>query len=224
MSYRELKLKQASAVLGIRPKDLQNFVQAGVLRPRRVGALYYFDRKALVSAKIAVYLKDSLGASTRYLTKFTRAVSQVAGFATGQTETVRVHARARDEQPVSILIPLRGLVAQLDARMPRTSAGPAARSQASRLERGIAHCAQAGRGRPRVYVSDGNRQDAHVVSSRPQEAGADGCRRSGGSNRLDRTICIGSTFEGLRAPRASCKESSRGCRTADWVGRIVDDR
>ena len=34
-----------------------------------------------MSAKVAVYLKDSLGASTRYLTKFTQAVSQVPGFA-----------------------------------------------------------------------------------------------------------------------------------------------
>jgi hypothetical protein len=118
MRDRELKLKQASAVLGVRPKDLQNFVQAGVLRPRRVGPLYYFNRKALVSAKVALYLKDSLGTSTRYLTKFTRAVSQVPGFATGEAETVRVQAGAGDEQPVSILIPLRGLVAELDERLP----------------------------------------------------------------------------------------------------------
>jgi hypothetical protein len=67
MTSRELKLKQASAVLGVPPKDLQNFVQAGVLRPRRVGGIYYFSRKTLVSAKVALYLKDSLGASTRYL-------------------------------------------------------------------------------------------------------------------------------------------------------------
>src|SRR5918996_5503265 len=77
MPNRELKLKQASAVLGVPPKDLQNFVQAGVLRPRRVGAVYYFSRKTLVSAKVALYLKDSLGASTRYLSRFTRAVSEV---------------------------------------------------------------------------------------------------------------------------------------------------
>ena len=118
MRDRELKLKQASAVLGVRPKDLQNFVQAGVLSPRRVGPLYYFNRKALVSAKVALYLKDSLGTSTRYLTKFTRAVSQVPGFATGEAEMVRVQAGAGDEQPVSILIPLRGLVAELDERLP----------------------------------------------------------------------------------------------------------
>jgi MerR HTH family regulatory protein len=118
MPNRALKLKQASAVLGVPPKDLQNFVQSGVLRPRRVGALYYFDRKALVSAKVALYLKDSLGASTRYLTQFTRAVSKVPGFATGEAEAVRVQSGARNEQPVSILIPLRGLVADLDERLP----------------------------------------------------------------------------------------------------------
>src|SRR5947208_706004 len=114
MRNPDLKLKQASAVLGVPPKDLQNFVQAGVLHPRRVGALYYFNRETLVTATVALYLKDSLGVSTRYLMKFTRAISEVPGFATGQAETVRVQAEARNRQPVSILIPLRGLVTELD--------------------------------------------------------------------------------------------------------------
>jgi hypothetical protein len=147
MRDRELKLKQASAVLGVRPKDLQNFVQSGVLRPRRVGALYYFNRKALVTAKVAVYLKDSLGASTRYLTKFTRAVAQVPGFATGKAETVRVQTGIRDEEPLSILIPLRGLVAELDERMPLADQArdlPRGRKRGG-LERGTAYCPQTGR-------------------------------------------------------------------------------
>ena len=118
MPNRDLKLKQASAVLGVPPKDLQNFVQSGVLRPRRVGALYYFDRKALVSAKVALYLKDSLGASTRYLTQFTRAVSKVPGFATGEAEAVRVQSGARDERPVSILIPLQGQLVRILKKIP----------------------------------------------------------------------------------------------------------
>ena len=118
MRDRELKLKQASAVLGVPPKDLQNFVQSGVLRPRRVGALYYFNRKALLTAKVAVYLKGSLGASTRYLTKFTRAVAQVPGFATDEADTVRIQAGTRDEEPLLILIRLRRLVAELDERLP----------------------------------------------------------------------------------------------------------
>src|SRR4029453_17385123 len=103
MRDRELKLKQASAVLGVPPKDLQNFVQSGVLRPRRVGELYYLNREALLSAKVALHLKMSLGTPTRYLVRFTQAVSQVPGFATGEAETVRLQAGAGDEQPVSIL-------------------------------------------------------------------------------------------------------------------------
>jgi hypothetical protein len=35
MQSVELKLKQASAVLGVAPKDLQNLVQFKVLRPPR---------------------------------------------------------------------------------------------------------------------------------------------------------------------------------------------
>jgi hypothetical protein len=118
MPKGELKLKQASAVLGVPPKDLQNFVQLGVLRPRRVDGLCYFDWKALVTAKVAVCLKDSLGTSTRYLTQFTRAVSKVPGFATGEAGTVRVQSTVRDAQTVSIMIPLRGLVAELNGRLP----------------------------------------------------------------------------------------------------------
>jgi hypothetical protein len=118
MSARELKLKQASVVLGVPPKDLQNFVQAGVLRPRRRGLLCYFDRKTLVSAKVAIYLKDSLGTSTRFLSRFTKALARVKGFSSEPPETVCLRSRSGDEQPISILIPLRTLVEELDQRLP----------------------------------------------------------------------------------------------------------
>lgn len=120
MASQGLKLKQASAVLGVPPKDLQNFVQAGVLKPRRVGALFYFNRETLVSAKVALYLKESLGASTQYLTWFTRAVAKVPGFATGKPEMVwlQLQVEALGEQPLLMLIPLRRLVAEVDERMP----------------------------------------------------------------------------------------------------------
>ena len=72
---RALKLKQASVALGVPPKDLQNFVQSGVVRPRRKGPRFSFDRETLVSAKVAFYLKDSLGMSTRYLSQFTGAMA-----------------------------------------------------------------------------------------------------------------------------------------------------
>jgi len=47
----ELKLKQASAVLDVAPKELQNLVQAGVFRLRRHGKAYYFSRDTLLQAK-----------------------------------------------------------------------------------------------------------------------------------------------------------------------------
>ena len=115
---QELKLKQASVALGVPPKDLQNFVQSGVVRPRRRGLLCYFDRKTLVSARVAFYLKDSLGTSTRYLSRFTRAVASLKGFPSQPPETVCLRSRSGDERPVSILVPLRLLVEELDERIP----------------------------------------------------------------------------------------------------------
>ena len=71
-----LKLKQASAVLGVSPKDLQNLVQLGVLRPSRRNLVYWFDTCLLLQAKVAFYLKDSLGSSSDLLSRFTTALSQ----------------------------------------------------------------------------------------------------------------------------------------------------
>ena len=45
MEAMELKLKQASAVLGVAPKDLQNLVQFKVLRPTRRDSFYWFDNR-----------------------------------------------------------------------------------------------------------------------------------------------------------------------------------
>jgi hypothetical protein len=72
----ELKLKQASAVLGVDPKHLQNLVQFKVLRPRRRDSFYWFDNRLLLQAKVALYLKESLGTSTELLARFTQALSE----------------------------------------------------------------------------------------------------------------------------------------------------
>jgi hypothetical protein len=115
----ELKLKQASAVLGVPPKDLQNFVQARVLKPRRRLGLYYFDTNLLLQATVALYLKGSLGASTRYLTKFAEAVARLPGFETNTPAIVRVRASAwKNEPPVEIRIPLGALARELRRRLP----------------------------------------------------------------------------------------------------------
>ena len=73
MQAVQLKLKQASAVLGIDPKDLQNLVQFQVLHPRRRDSVYWFDNDLLLAAKVALYLKESLGTSTEMLARFTEA-------------------------------------------------------------------------------------------------------------------------------------------------------
>jgi hypothetical protein len=43
------------------PKELQNFVQFNVVRPKRRGKTYWFDRDTLLQAKCAFYLKQICG-------------------------------------------------------------------------------------------------------------------------------------------------------------------
>lgn len=46
----QLKLRDASAVLGVTPKDLQNFVRFGVLQPPRKDRFFVFDARLLPDA------------------------------------------------------------------------------------------------------------------------------------------------------------------------------
>ncbi len=79
----ELKLKQASAVLGVPPKDLQNLVQHGVIRPRRRAGAYYFDRNTLLQAKVVTYLKRIAGRVERISPKFHQGNGEAAKFRVG---------------------------------------------------------------------------------------------------------------------------------------------
>jgi hypothetical protein len=115
----DLKLKQASAVLGVRPKDLQNLVQHRVIRPPRRAGLYYFDRNVLLQAKVVTYLKGSLDASSAYLAKFTKAIARLPDFASGQPAIVRLQAKFYpDQPPLMVMIPLGALAAELERRLP----------------------------------------------------------------------------------------------------------
>ena len=69
MRKQRLKLKQASAVLQIEPKELQNLVQFGIVKPKRFEGTYFFDTNTLMVAKVAFCLKESLGTRTRVLSK-----------------------------------------------------------------------------------------------------------------------------------------------------------
>lgn len=119
MERTELKLKQASAVLGVPPKDLQNLVQHGVIRPRRRAGLYYFDRNSLLQAKVVTYLKGSLDASSAYLLTFTKAVAKLPDFVSGQPAIVRLTAKFHPDEPsLMVMIPLGALAAELERRLP----------------------------------------------------------------------------------------------------------
>ena len=79
MRIVEFKLKQASAVLGVPAKDLQNLVQLKVIRPVRRENLYWFDSRMLLEAKVAFYLKESVGSSSELLSLFTETLSRSLG-------------------------------------------------------------------------------------------------------------------------------------------------
>jgi hypothetical protein len=115
----ELKLKQASAVLGILPKELQNLVQFGVLRPRRRARVCFFDANVLLQAKVAGYLKESLGTSTQYLLLFTKALSQLSDKEVRRNEFVTLCARsAPGRTALEIRIPIGKIMKELEQRLP----------------------------------------------------------------------------------------------------------
>ena len=68
-----LKLKQASVVLQLDPKELQNLVQFGVVKPKRSEGTHYFNPSTLLVAKVAFYLKESLGTRMSVLSKLMEA-------------------------------------------------------------------------------------------------------------------------------------------------------
>ena len=119
-----LKLKQASVVLGVPAKDLQNLVQLGVIRPARRNNLFWFDANLLLQAKVAFYLKDSLGSSSDLLARFTEALSKDLGkLETKDLSDICLRSRPLNgTEGVEIKIPVRSLARELEDRIPLASA------------------------------------------------------------------------------------------------------
>jgi len=123
MKNIRLKLKQASAVLGVGPKDLQNLIQFGVVHPARQGRVYWFDIHALLEAKIAFYLKESLGSSSDLLARFTEALA-VALRRSNMNTMNDIGVRSRplgSTDAVEINIPIIALAKELESRLPLAS-------------------------------------------------------------------------------------------------------
>ena len=114
-----LKLKQASAVLGVPPKDLQNLVQLGVIRPVRRNSVCWFDANLLLEAKVAFYLKETLGSSSDLLARFTEVFSRNLGKAKmGDVEDICLRSRPLNgATALEIKIPVRSLAQELEEQI-----------------------------------------------------------------------------------------------------------
>ncbi len=114
-----LKLKQASAVLKMEPKELQNLVQFGVVKPRRSDGTYFFDASTLLVAKVASYLKECLGTRTSVLAKLMEAFSVSEEILKSENPKYIVFncRLAAEEEPIQLGVPFRALGAQIDERM-----------------------------------------------------------------------------------------------------------
>ena len=115
-----LKLKQASVVLGVPPKDLQNLVQMGVIRPARRRNVCWFDTNVLLQAKVSFYLKDSLGSSSEFLARFTEAFSENLGKVKNKDlRDICLRSRPLNgTDAVEIKIPVRSLARELENQIP----------------------------------------------------------------------------------------------------------
>jgi hypothetical protein len=124
MQNLTLKLKQASALLGVPTKDLQNMVQLGVIRPARRKRAYWFDTNLLLEAKVAFYLKETLGSSSDFLARFTAAFSKNLGNTKiGDLGDICLRSRPLNRTTaVEIKIPVRSLARELEEQISRALA------------------------------------------------------------------------------------------------------
>lgn len=114
-----LKLKQASAVLEASPKELQNLVQFGVLRPRKRRNVFVFDTSGLIEAKIALYLKSALCISTPRLCQFITALgARMPTLLRDKPTGILLLCPLRPEsEKVEVKVPFRALVEKLNQRL-----------------------------------------------------------------------------------------------------------
>jgi hypothetical protein len=107
-------LKQASAVL-------QNLVQFGVVEHKRVDGTYLFIREALLTAEVALRLKEFLGTRANVLTKLIdvfRASEKVLHRKNPEYVVFTCRFSAAEE-PIKLWVPFRSLGEQIGQGMSR---------------------------------------------------------------------------------------------------------
>jgi hypothetical protein len=126
MAMVTLKLKQASAILKMQPKELQNLVQFGVVKPTRVEGTYLFDSKTLLTAKVAFCLKESLGTRANVLTKLIEVfrASEDRLKAENPEYVVFTCRFSEGEEPIKLGVPFRSLGEQIEQGLNRAELYP----------------------------------------------------------------------------------------------------
>lgn len=121
MRKQGLKLKQASAVLQIQPKELQNLVQFGVVKPRQSEGTYFFDASTLMVAKVATCLKEYLGTRTSVLSKLMSVfLASEEKLRLENPKYIVFQCRlSAEEEPLKLGVPFRALGEQIEERMSR---------------------------------------------------------------------------------------------------------
>ena len=121
MAQRALKLKQASAVLRVEPKELQNLVQFGVVKPKRVDGTFLFDKGTLLTAKVAFRLKESLGTRANVLSKLIDVFrASEKGLRIKNPEYVVFTCRfSAEEEPIKLGVPFRSLGDEIEQGLSR---------------------------------------------------------------------------------------------------------
>ena len=122
MLKQKLKLKQASAVLEMDPKELQNLVQFGVVKPKQREGVHFFDADTLLAAKIASYLKEYLGTRTSVLSKLINVfLASEQEFKSENPKYIVFECRRGiEEEPIKLGVPFRALGEQLEKRLSMT--------------------------------------------------------------------------------------------------------
>ena len=81
--------------------------------------MYWFNNRLLLEAKIALYLRDSLGISTDVLTLFARALSGLSDQRVTKARYLSLCSLpAKGREPIEVRIPVRELANELKERLP----------------------------------------------------------------------------------------------------------
>ena len=121
MPKQRLKLKQASAVLQIQPKELRNLVPFGVVQPKRSEGTYFFDTNTVLVPKVAFCLKESLGTRTSIRSKLMNVfLASEKEFKSENPKYIVFKCQlSAEEDPIKVGVHFRALGKQLQEQMTR---------------------------------------------------------------------------------------------------------